>query len=271
LPRDLGDVIHHFLPQKEARNSAPRGASNVRSIEDSPRRPDRPAALPIVSLPIGEQDVVRAAYAWNLAVEVARRGGSATLLAPADLPPSPLWPEPGRGPVGAEVVLSDARSFGDLNRAALDIAVSRAADSDEGGVVFVSVPPPWFDDADTGRALMRWILMFAAAQKRDMLETYSLVKRISTANGAARVGVTIHGVRRVRQAERAFEHLADVSLRYLAFSLASYGLLVDDLHVYRAIVARRPIGLEHPQSRAARALRDVAGLLLEDARMHAHA
>jgi MinD-like ATPase involved in chromosome partitioning or flagellar assembly len=45
----------------------------------------------------------------------------------------------------------------------------------------------------------------------------------------------------------------------------SYGLLVDDLHIYRASVAHRPIGLEHPQSRAARALRDVAQLLLDDA------
>ena len=41
---------------------------------------------------------------------------------------------------------------------------------------------------------------------------------------------------------------------------------VHDLDVYRAIVAQRPIGLDHPQSPAARALRDVAGLLLEDAR-----
>ena len=36
---------------------------------------------------------------------------------------------------------------------------------------------------------------------------------------------------------------------------------------HRAIVARRPIGLEHPQSPAARALRDVARLVLEDARI----
>ena len=43
-------------------------------------------------------------------------------------------------------------------------------------------------------------------------------------------------------------------------------LVVDDLHVYRAIVSRRPIGIEHPQSRAARALRDVARLVLDDAR-----
>jgi MinD-like ATPase involved in chromosome partitioning or flagellar assembly len=41
---------------------------------------------------------------------------------------------------------------------------------------------------------------------------------------------------------------------------------ISDLHIYRAIVAQRPIGLEHPQSRAARALRDVASLLLADAK-----
>ena len=82
----------------------------------------------------------------------------------------------------------------------------------------------------------------------------------------ASVGVTIHGARRIADAESAFLHLADVASRWLRRELVSYGLLVDDLHIYRAIVARRPIGLEHPQSRAARALRDVARMLLEDTR-----
>ena len=76
------------------------------------------------------------------------------------------------------------------------------------------------------------------------------------------------GARRVGDAERAFGRLAATALRHLRHPVVSYGLLVDDLHVYRAIVARRPIGLEHPQSRAARALRDVARLLLDDARRH---
>jgi hypothetical protein len=246
-----------------------RRSGRLRPLDGPTAGPDRPAALPIVAVPLGERDVVRAAYAWNLAVEVARQGASATLLAPANSEPSPLWPDPGRGPVGAEVVLAEARSFGDLNRAALDVAVSRAADSNDGGVVLVTVPPTWFCDADVGRALVRWVLLFTAAETRDLLETYSLAKRIIAANSGARVGVTIHGVRALEEAKGAFRHLADVAARHLEHPLTSYGLLVDDLHVYRAIVSRRPIGLEHPQSRAARALRDVARLLLEDARKHA--
>jgi len=266
LPRDLGDVLHYFLPQDEVDAPPSSRSGRVHSL-DGPT--PRPAALPIVALPLGERDVVRAAYAWNLAVEVARQGASATLLAPANSEPSPLWPEPGRGPVGAEVVLSEARSFGDLNRTALDIAVGRAADSDDGGVVLVTVPPTWFCDAGDGRALVRWVLLFTAVETRDLLETYSLAKRIIAANSAARVGVTVHGVRGVEEAKGAFQHLADVAARHLEHPLTSYGLLIDDLHVYRAIVSRRPIGLEHPQSRAARALRDVARLLLEDARKQA--
>lgn len=269
MPRDLGDVLHYFLPQNEVGAPPSSRSERPRSLDGPTPRPDRPAALPIIALPLGESDVVRAAFAWNLAVEVARQGASATLLAPANPEPSPLWPEPGQGPVGAEVVLSEARNFGDLNRMALDIAVGRAADSNDGGVVLVTVPPPWFFDAGDGRALVRWVLLFTAVEMRDLQETYSLAKRIIAANSEARVGVTIHGVRRVGEAEGAFHHLADVAARHLEHPLTSYGLLVDDLHVYRAIVSRRPIGLEHPQSRAARALRDVARLLLDDARKQA--
>jgi MinD-like ATPase involved in chromosome partitioning or flagellar assembly len=134
-------------------------------------------------------------------------------------------------------------------------------------MVLVTVPPRWFRDALTGRALLRWVLLFTAAEAPDLLETYGMAKRVIAANPDARVGVTIHGVRRVAEAEAAFRRVSEMAARRLDHPLESYGLLVDDLHVYRAIVSRRPIGLEHPQSRAARALRDVASLLLEDSRV----
>jgi len=266
VPRDLADVADYFLPRNSsgARSAPAAGTPLAQTAE--PVRQIRPAALPIVAVPVGERDVVRAAFVWNLAVEVARLGASATLVAPELAEPSPIWPESGPGPVGAEVVLAKAESLAQLHRAALDHAVARAADSVDGGLVLVRVPPAWLGRAADGRALLRWVLLFATTERADLMETYGLAKRVLAASHDARVGVTIHGARRVFEAQTAFLHLASVASRHLGRDLASYGLLVDDLHIYRAIVSQRPIGLEHPQSRAARALRDVARLLLEDSR-----
>ena len=247
MGRDLSDVFHYFIPE---------GDSHER----------RPPALPIVAVPIGDRDVVRAALLWNLTVEVARLGGSASLVGPANGNGSSLWPEAGRGPVGAELIVSDAARLADLNRAALDVAVTRAADASDGGLVLVHVPPDWLRDAAEGRALLRWMLLLSSSDQRDLVEAYGLAKRVVTDYPKARVGVTIHGVRRVGEAEHAFNRICCAAERHLSRPLTSYGLLVDNLNVYRAIVARRPVGLSHPQSPAAKALRDVARLLLSDAR-----
>jgi MinD-like ATPase involved in chromosome partitioning or flagellar assembly len=118
------------------------------------------------------------------------------------------------------------------------------------------------------RALLRWVLLFASPDSGDLQEAYALAKRFARSNAEARIGITIHGAQQVGEAERVFRKLASTALRHLQHSVVSYGLLVDDLHIYRAIAAQRPIGLERPQSRAARALRDVARLLLADARNH---
>ena len=142
----------------------------------------------------------------------------------------------------------------------------RAAEPGDGGVVLVCVPPQWLRASSDGASLLRWALLFATPDSRDLLETYALAKLLLRQRPDAQVGVTIHGVRRIAEAERAFQRLAGVAARHLGRAPRSYGLLVDDLHVYRAIVARRPIGLEHPQSPAAKALRDVARLVLNDAR-----
>lgn len=258
MPRDLGDVLHYFLPVAEPPAAPAAGAERAES--------ERPAALPLLTLPVAPRDVVRAAFAWNLTVELARLGAHATLLAPLDAASAPLWPEAGRGPLGTRVVHSAAADLGALGRAALDEAVARAAEAPDGGVVLVCAPPGWLRDASVVRPLLRWVLLFGTPEPRDLCEAYSLAKLAFARGGEPRVGLAIHGVRRVAQAERAFAHVAGVSARHLGRTPVSYGLLADDLHVYRAIAARRPIGLEHPQSPAARALRDVARMLLEDAR-----
>jgi len=260
MPRDLGDVAHFFLPE------AGEGDGRRRTSILSPRR-DRPAAVPILTLPVGARDVVRAAFAWNLTVEIARLGASATLLAPFDPDLAALWPEAGSGPVGAEIVQTKARDLVELGRDALDVAVARAAETDEPGIVVVRVPPDWLYGEPAGNHLVRWLLLLSTDDPRDLAETYALAKRLFALEESARVGVTIHGVRRVADARRAFQRLSRITSRHLGRVPRCFGLLVDDLQVYRAIVSRRPIGLEHPQSAAARALRDVAELILEDARV----
>ena len=256
MPRDLDDVLHFFLPVAER---------SERSERIAHAREGQPVALPILTVPVAGRDVVRAAFAWNLTVELARLGARAVMIAPHDPATAPLWPEPGRGPLGAQVSYPTARDLVGLGHAALDAAIGGAPDANEGGVVVVCVPPEWLVRGAVVRPLLRWILLFGTPEKSDLRESYALAKLAYRRGSDPLVGLVIHGVRRLREAELAYGHVAGAAARHLGRSPQSYGLLADDLHVYRAIAARRPIGLEHPQSRAARALGDVARMLWSDA------
>ena len=255
MPRDLDDVLHFFLPVPERSEEIARGRDAIPTH----------VALPILTVPVAARDVVRAAFTWNLTVELARLGARAVMLAPHDPAAAALWPEPGRGPLGAQVAYPEARDLVSLGHAALDAAIAGAADASDGGVVVVCAPPEWLMRGAAVRPLLRWLLLFGTPDASDLREAYALAKLAYRRGSDPLVGLVIHGVRRLREAERAFAHVAGVSARHLGRSPQSYGLLADDLHVYRAIAARRPIGLEHPQSRAARALGDVARMLWSDA------
>ena len=251
MARGLADVLHYFIPEVPAEERVGGAASA--------------ASVPILGVPLGSGDVVRAALLWNLAVEVARLGAGSTIVAPAAEDAASLWPEPGQGPLGTELVLTFAEDLGELATAALDVAAGRREEALEPGFVLVRVPPGWLEKGPTAAPFLRRVLLFASPDGRDLVETYSLAKRCFAA-GAESVGVTIHGVRSVTEAEQAFLRLARASERHLGRPLTSYGLLADDLHVYRSIVSRRPIGLTHPHSPAARTLRDVARLVFTDLR-----
>jgi hypothetical protein len=171
--------------------------------------------------------------------------------------------------MGAELIQSPVTHLGALYRVAIDTAVSRADGAVDGGLVFVRVPPRWLTEPSDGTQLLRWSLLFATSDTDHLRECFGLTKLIHRACPRAEMGITIHGASKREDAEAAFAKLARTAQRSLGRDLQSYGLLVDDLDVYRAIVAQRPIGLAHPQSPAARALRDVAQMLLDDARKRA--
>jgi len=268
LPRDLADVFHYFLPEVD--DAPETSGTSIGPVEvRTPTPVAAPPPLPILAMPIGERDVVRAALAWNLTIETARLGASAIMIAPATDAGSPLWPEPGMGPLGTELVFCPATDLEGLYKAATDLARSHAERARHGGIVFVRVPPAWLEVDATVVSPVRWALLLTSANRRDLHEAYGLAKGMMAANPKTEVGVTIHGVNTVSEARGAFEYLSRISEERLGLGLISYGLLVDDLHVYRAIAAQRPIGLAHPQAPATRALMDVAQLLHEDARSRA--
>jgi hypothetical protein len=274
VPRDLADVLHYFLPDADdaQATSAPKRVATAPT--DSPLPPIRqsaePSSLPILGLPIGDRDVVRAALAWNLAIETARLGGSTVMIAPASNEGSPLWPEPGIGPLGTELVLCPATDLEGLYRAATERAQARARENQRGGIVFVRIPPQWLVADDAQPSQVDWILLLTSANRRDLHEAHALAKTTLSAHPHVDIGVTIHGVSSITEARGAFEYLSRISKEQLGLDLASYGLLVDDLHVYRAIAAQRPIGVAHPQAPATRALIDVAQMLFDDAQSRFH-
>lgn len=278
MPRDLADVLHYFIPDPERESETDEAFRPVFAEDRDPQdrvrssapgrylREPAPPPLPILGLPIGERDVVRTALAWNLAIETARLGGTAVVVAPLLDEGSPLWPEPGVGPLGTELVFCPANDLESLYQAATDLAVARAETASRGGIIFVRIPPSWLDGDGMKVNPIRWMLLLTSANRRDLHEAYELAKSLVRTNSRTEIGVTIHGVSAIAEARQAYDHLARISEEQLGLELSSYGLLVDDLHVYRAIAAQRPIGLAHPQAPATRALMDVARLLYEDAR-----
>jgi hypothetical protein len=188
------------------------------------------------------------------------------MLAPDSDCRSPLWPEAGIGPLGSELVYCPARDLPGLYAAAADLAAARAEKARQGGIVFLRIPPEWLDDECTPIESARWMLLMSSSNRRDLEAALDRAARLQSSHPRIELGLTVHGAQSIAEARSAFEWLARRMQERLGLDLISYGLLVDDLHVYRAIAAQRPIGLAHPQAPATRALMDVARLLYEDAR-----
>ena len=264
MARDLGDVLHYFIPEA-GEPQGPECDADPSELRERMRPSPRGGVGPfgVIAVPLGHRDVLRATFVWNLAVEMTGQGAPTTVVVASRMAP-PVWPEPGRTAMGAELVPVLADNLGDLSRAALDVAVSRAADDDPGAQVVVCIPPAWLRKAADGAAILRRVLLFTSPEPTELIETYALAKHLWGMSRETVLGVTVYGVQRVETAARAFERIAATAEKHLGCELTSYGLLVDELQIYRAIVERRPIGVAHPQSRAARSLRDVARLVLDD-------
>lgn len=274
MPRDLADVLHYFLPELDAGAAPPANATDRprrsridgRGAERPTERPTGRLPLSLLGIPIGDRDVVHAAYTWNLAIETARQGGASLIVAPECDRETALWPAAGAGAFGGEVVYCAVGDLAGLCRAAAALAEERSRQSPRGGIVFTRIPPEWLAEARASLEPLRWLLFFASPGRMGIDAPLERLKPLLERQPGIDVGVTLQGFRRVGEARKAFDDLARRFDERLGTSLVSYGFLVDDLDVYRGIATGQPIGLRAPDAPAGRALRDVARLLYEDAR-----
>jgi len=245
VARALGDVLHHFDPRLGV---APGGPPEMLAATRS---------LAVAAVPLAPGDLLRAGAVWNLAVEMARLGAPGLVLAPAGDFVAGL--DDGPGPLGTRL---ERLAGEDLGRAARERAAACAAATP--GLALACLPEAGFERNFASH--LEWALLLSAPDAPGLAEAERRALRVLAVRPDARVGITIHGARSLGEARDAFERLARAVEHQHPCGLASYGLLVDDLALYRAIVERRPVGLARPQSPAARALADVARLLLADAR-----
>lgn len=291
MPRDLSDVLHFFLPELDGDRESPPGASRPfarkRVAADGAAR--RPGAsrnaeasrlpLSVLGVPLGDRDVVHAAYVWNLARETLRLGGTSAIVTPEGDRDGPLWSVCTSGAAGddVEIVYSAACDLAGLRHDAEKVARDRGRSAD-GGIVFTRIPPAWLGDdpsydgkpADNGRSrgddAIRWLLVFTSPRPRAVDPLIDRVRDWARGRPGLEIGVTIHGVCQIEEARAAFDELARSCDERLGLPLASYGLLIDDLELFRSIAAGRPIHEADREAPAARCLTDVARLLYEDAR-----
>lgn len=244
MARELGDVAHYFLPDAE---------------------PGPARAARVVCVPITAPDVARQALLWNLAVEIARQGTPAALVVPAPNGCAP-WPGVGRGPLGVEVVEAAPATIAALGAAACDAAARAGARSATPPVVLVAVPLPALRKGAEASSLLQRVLLLTRPDERELVETWAALDAIVEQTPGAQLGTCVFGVRSLADARRTFEALAALAELELERTLTSYGVLIDDVHLSRSIVSQRPIVLTQPGSPAARALGDVATMLLSEAR-----
>lgn len=244
MARELGDVLHYFL-------------------DDLPEAADEEKiqGCPIVAAPLHPRDAIRSALLWNLAVELRALGRAPVLLAPAPAREHSAWLDLASETLEPCWVTLPNGDVGPLLSAAS--AAARSLPQDRGPVVLVHVPSnaTWNDGH---AALFAHCWLVAGASDADRQEFLELSERVLTAAPESRIGVTIRGAETLTAARHIFDGLAELFEARFDRTLISYGLLVDELELARALVEHHATGSATPTNRAARALRDVAELMRDD-------
>jgi hypothetical protein len=238
VARELADVLHYFL-------------------DDESTVAGRARCLALIAEP---DELLGTALLWSLGHELTHRGLSVAWV--STLSDEELLPSEATGVLPRLLTPVDDL---DALAAAVNEAGAKNGERQPPQLVLTRVPPSWLAASPRGTELLDWSLLLTGPDADARAEARIRIRQVAETHPSARVGVTLHGVRSVREAEQAFGELTHELARH-GPAPTSYGLLLEEHLLYDALLGRRPLTHHRPESRAAEALQDVARLLHEDLR-----
>lgn len=120
---------------------------------------------------------------------------------------------------------------------------------------------------DTGAGISRESLRFMLSADEILLVTtpeptaitdaYAVIKMIHSKNPQAQIRLIINRVSTPREGKQTADKLNMVAKQFLGMELQTLGYVPDDASVSKAVKQQRPFLLSHPQSQAARSIREL--------------
>jgi len=244
VARELADVLHYFLDE----------TPHDGVLGEAPHDGAAPRTLALLAEP---DELLATALLWNLGYELGRRGLSVVWV--SALCDEELLPSEATGLLPR--IFTPVDDLESLAAAVLEAGAKKK--TQRPGLVLTRIPPSWLAAASHGTELLDWCLLLAGPEDDARAEARVRLRRAAELRPGGRLGVTLRGVRSVREAEQAFGMLVEELSRH-GPAPASYGLLLEEHRLYDALLGRRPLTHHRPESRAAESLGDIARLLHED-------
>ena len=123
---------------------------------------------------------------------------------------------------------------------------------------------PWVEASAAMWRIANLCIVVAEPGSEKLKASYVTIKRIHSVRPDARIGLVINGVRSYAQGEDCFRKLAEVARKFLKINLRNYGCVLRDAAVGEAYARAVPLVKAFPDSKAAKCIDAVTGLILMD-------
>ncbi|MBI5599087.1 MAG: MinD/ParA family protein [Deltaproteobacteria bacterium] len=109
----------------------------------------------------------------------------------------------------------------------------------------------------------RETIVVASPEPTSIVDAYALMKVLHLKHGEKRFRLLINSVRNSKEGLEVYKHISRVALRYLSVSMDYLGFIPFDEFLPKAVRGQMALVELFPDSRAAKAFRDLAGVVRE--------